>query len=368
MPTVLFVVHGMGRHVPGWSEEVIAKLGAVGARYPGFRARVPDGALASAITIREIVYDQCFRSYVEGWQENVGALREFVELNEVHAGHPIDVERVLHWLATDAAPDEQRFFWSHAVDVLLYRFFPIVADEVRATVVAQLADGLKGTNISAWVMAHSLGTKVAHDSLHELGTDGRLGGAFLAGNGFAIDGVFTLANVGRILGATGAGDPDPYDSIVHPITTPTSASRLPGYCVRFYDFRHLLDPFTLVRPFAPSGWGDDLVATVGLRHIAEDWNVHGLTHFLDHPAVHIPILNALLSRARPLIPDEEAAAAIANYTAPSLPPCQGAVQQLIDGSAELAASIRGQQGDPLELVRAIARWYPLVEKARRACR
>lgn len=371
MPRVLLLVHGMGRHAPGWSATVTAKLDEVALRYPRFRKQYPSGGVADHLRVAEVTYDACFRQYVDQWQESVDQLVEFMEVNEAHAGGQLeDFGEVLDWVRLRATPGERKFFWSHAADVLLYRFFPLVTDEVRVTVLEQLAQALAGRNVRGAVLAHSLGTKVTHDCLQLLGTEPFGGGqSFLASNGYFLEAVFTVANVSRILGRVRPGDPDVYQSVVHPRSTSATAVAPPGYCGAFFNFRHAFDPFTLVKPFRPANWGPDYYAPDhDLEHIAADWNVHGFTHFLDHPAVHVPILNMLLAKDELFVTETELPAIVSNYSVPSLPPCQQAVQNFRRTVDEISARIRQSGGDVRTWIIAIAEFYAAVEVAIDECR
>ena len=371
MPRVLFLVHGMGENEPDWSAKVKDKLNEVALRYPRFRQQYPTGDFTDQIDVVEISYDRCFSQYVNRWEESVTALEEFRDVNEAHAGAALeDFSDIIDWVSRKAKPTEKQFFWSHAVDVLLYRFFPLVTDEVRATVLDQMARVLKGKNMRGSVLAHSLGTKVALDCLHLLGTQPFGGGqGFLASNGYFFEYVITVANVSRILGRARPGDPDPYQSVVHPRSTPQSAVALPGYCTGFLNFRHGLDPFTLVKPFRPTNWGGGYYTPeADLQHIAADWNVHGFTHFLDHPAVHVPILNALLAKTQLFATPEELPALVNNYAVPSLPPCQQAVQNFVNKVDDISRRMKQGDGDLATYVIAVAQFFAAVEEARNECR
>ena len=371
MPRVLFLVHGMGEHNPTWSGKVKDKLNEVALRYPRFRKQYPSGDVTDILDVVEISYDRCFSQHVNEWNESVSALEQFVDVNEVHAGRALeDFSRVVDWVSRSAKPTETHFFWSHAVDVLLYRFFPLVADEVRVTVMSQMADRLARRNVRASVLAHSLGTRVALDCLQLLGTVPFGGGeSLLARNGYFFDSVFMLANVSLLLGRVRDGDPDPYLGIVHPRSTPHSAGAGPGYCSGFYNFRHARDPFTLVKPFRPTKWGSDYYTPEkDLDHIAADWNVHGFTHFLDHPAVHVPILNALLAKQELIVTAEELPAIVNNFKVPSLPPCQQAVQNFLRKVDRISDDIRLADGDLSSYIIGIAQFYAAVEEAKNECK
>jgi hypothetical protein len=81
------------------------------------------------------------------------------------------------------------------------------------------------------------------------------------------------------------------------------------YCASYYNIDHALDPFPMVAPFAPDGW-ETPPTNIRARHF-RDWNVHDLEHYLDNPAVHVPLLRKLAGRRVVGRADERDA--VANY-------------------------------------------------------
>lgn len=289
MARLLFLVHGMGVHAPDaaapWHEAPLKALTDAADRY-GVRDRFDE-----KVEIHPITYDGVFAGHLRRLDRSVDELREVMERNAMEG---LDV---LTWLEDqDITDTEKSFFWSHVVDVLLYRFFPQVAAEVRARVlerfvsVVNAAESSPGPRPRVAILAHSLGTAVTHDALLELATrpfDGS--SAFMASSNWRLHHLFTLANVSRVLSRLGAGF---YHSTVRCQTAPEVTGVDP--CIaRYLNFRHRLDPIPAVKAFSPAGWGPDFVAEESLDHLLE-WNVHGFTHYLRHPDVHVPILNALL--------------------------------------------------------------------------
>ena len=366
MPQLLFLVHGMGEFRQNWSRDVVKKLDEVATRYPSVVKQLKGKAFSERVIPVEIRYDEVFSRLITEWDQSVTQLQQFIPQNEKKLDSSIDVGDVLGWLTRSAKPSEQQFFWSHAVDVLLYKFFPIVTDQVRLTVQKQFAQALKGPRKTASVLAHSLGTRVMHDSLSLLGTQAFDGGSsFLAGTGFTFDNIFTVANVIRAVGKTYPDEPDEFKgSCVHPPSA-KSINSSAAYCASYFAFTHELDPFTIRNRFEPT-WGVDFIAPKPLSHIA-DWNVHSFPHFLDHPSVHVPILNQLVSIDDPVISEEVEAVAVANYRAPSLPPC---LHGLVDFRARVREILDDVEGDAgaQNLVIAIARFFAAVEEARDACK
>lgn len=349
---LLFIVHGMGVHGQDWAATTLATLNQVASHY-----RILDGRrLDQEVTIVPITYDAEFTRHLDTWDKSADALESFASEKQIQL--PIGL---VSWLK-GASETEKNFFWSHVVDVVLYRFFPLVATPVRLQVMKQITDKLSaamrdGTVVQASVMAHSLGTSVAHDALAALGSTPLDGSrAFMVGR-FRFENIFMVANVGRILETT----PHCYDSCVHPISRNAAAA----YCARYYNFRHALDPFPAALPFEPPNWGSDYITPARRLNHLHDFNVHGFEHYLVHPAVHIPIINGLFGR---IITKDDEAAAIENF--PRVPPdhpCQAHLIQVEDRFKELVAAVSASD-DPVEVVKTGVRFFAAAKEARDACR
>jgi hypothetical protein len=146
-------------------------------------------------------------------------------------------------------------FWSHAADALLYRLSSTVRERVKVRVAKQIIDEVTKQydteQESLWsVIAHSLGTAVAHDALDMLAT-GHVPGAPV--NAFdpkieQANVIAMVANTSRLLETV----VDAYESAVKP----GRAGQAGRDCLRFLNFRHFLDPFTIPQMFHPQAWPD----------------------------------------------------------------------------------------------------------------
>ncbi len=350
MPKLLFLVHGMGVHGSDWSAPVRAKLVETASRYAAFRNGPP---FDQRVEIVPVTYDGVFTGMLQQWRGSSDALAAFAHENA------LPIPTTLAWL--NSAPDtDKAFFWSHAVDVLLYRFNSMATRQARlllmSTIAAKLVKAMEGGDaVEASVMAHSLGTSVAHDALAILGSEPQDGSrAFLAGN-FRFENFFAVANVSRVLQTA----PRVYDSVVHPATVAPPTA----YLTRYYNFRHLVDPFPAASAFAPSGWGEDYRPVEGLDHI-RDFNVHDFEHYLDAPAVHIPIINGILG---PVIPQQEKREAVARYAAEPGLPCADRVRAFVAAGRELIDLVKDSE-QPERLLIAGCRFLAAAREARDACR
>jgi hypothetical protein len=297
MAPVLFLVHGMGDNSPGWSAEVKQKLDDVSARYSSVAAFANRKPFTQVVTCVEVTYDDVFTKYLAQFGGTIEGVRD------VAAKRGIQLPGLFEWLTAHATPREQAFFWSHFVDVVLYALFREIRTDVQVRVMDSIAQVAQhGGDFS--VMSHSLGTAVAHDSLARLGSEPWQGGkGFSATGSFRFRNFFTLANVSRFVQLVTGGDV--YGSCVRP-----ASAGSPGYCERFFQFFHRYDPFTAAHAFTPQGWGTGYRYVGPLDHFAR-LNVHSWTHYLDHPAVHVALINQLYGDF--VVDDRQLAAAVADY-------------------------------------------------------
>lgn len=294
MADKVFLIHGMGSHPDGWVAPVVAAIDELYARYPNL-ARRPR---AERFELIPVGYDSVFRQIVDRWRQDassIGPLAAGVGASEVAS--------LVGWLR-----ETDGFAWTHAADVLLYRLFFNVRQAVKAEVGRQILAHVATKSASeSWsVIAHSLGTAVAHDTLHMLFTATLDDGSPTAFSPLQQQArlVMMVANTSRVLETA----VDVYESSVKP----GPAGAADRGCGHLFVARHLLDPFTIPRMFNPVDWPDAAGVQTGIyrflqvRHVHAK-NVHGLEHYLAHPEVHVPLFRALTFDAA-VTQDQEAAA------------------------------------------------------------
>jgi hypothetical protein len=302
---VVFLVHGVGRQGAGWATAPGGPVPVLTEAARGYG--VLDGtALAERLDLVEVRYDDIFDTVLDRWGELADGLQGGAGVL------PGGFERARRLLAE--AGDDRNVFYRYGGDAVLYKAFGLVARAVRLRVMARLASTVATCRTAAKdagepepryaVVAHSLGTAVAHDSLHELAVnrwtdpDDPAGGLaavppgqrdafaaavaraadnpFAPSAGFRWNCVFMLANTSPLLHQIPEG---PLASVVHPGGD--------GCCQTFFNVQHALDPVGRFPPFEmPADWER---AGVGYRlkvdHIHAP-NVHGFGHYLAHPEVH----------------------------------------------------------------------------------
>ena len=276
---VLLLVHGMGVHpMDAWAKRVVDKLVDVSKRYDFFNKHPLD----TVVEFVPVNYDHVFDKVLKNWAEDSKKITDFARsINLPDAAS-------LSWLE-QAGQKENKFFWTSCVDVLLYRFFNVIRNDIRINVIKQLEEIIdreitRNSNATPMcsVMAHSLGTTVAHDCFHLLGTGMAGIPNPYAPDHFKIQNFFMIANTSNLLHT----DIHPYtNSIVRPGVQSDSHS----YCYQYYNFRNEFDPFALTRKFNPSpAWGEGY-HDISINHIHQV-NVHDWLAYLENPRVHLPIL------------------------------------------------------------------------------
>lgn len=320
---LLFLVHGMGKHADGWSagmetaiRDAFRNIPALGTlKFDDFFEFVP------------IRYDKHFDDLRKQWAAQGKKLLSF--LGPLATQGELDSTSKLVVKLAKAANgfEKDDFARTHLLDVFLYRFASQSRHTVRAMVADQILkklDGLDKTSLIRWsVVAHSLGTSVAHDTLHEMfSAPGKMHATL--GQLVFPSALVMLANVSRVL----ESDIDVYSSLVAP-----GAPADPGrFAVRQYiNVFHEFDPIPAASPFEPvSTWPAPGVRDDGLythRHITdiEKLDVHSAEHHLRNPRVYGPMFNAFFE-AR-VMGSEAIDEASAKYRA-TLPVNQ--INQLID--------------------------------------
>lgn len=301
---VLFLMHGMGDFSKGWSTPVQAQLRALYAKYDIAKALPFDDVFA----FEEVVYNGRFEKLRKQWTSGAAAV-----IKELRKGGLPD-NAATDLLRSEARAADDEFVRSHLLDVLLYRFVPEVAEEARALVAKRIQEVIfpKRGDPPRWsVIAHGLGTAVAHDSLHAMFTH-TAGGRTLLGLTKA-QAIVMIANVSRLLEQRSV---DVYTSVVRPGLGDQ------GICEFYVNVWHEWDPLPRPKAFRPlHDWPD--VATrlarpdrfVGAAINAfQHRNVHALDHYLADPGAHVPIFRALLP-VPDAIPEVELARAVAAHEA-----------------------------------------------------
>src|SRR5690242_8334107 len=290
MYQLLFVIHGMGAGArpasdPHWWTGVVDDLRAIAKTYKHDRDFVLDAPKPGQVLVVPLTYHPLFDDIRLRWSRQSPNEAGWVPLlKQLAFRDPAALSKLPGWAVSAGS-----FFWTHVLDVLLYRFIADFTSPIRELVATQIAEAWSradmdnGTNTSVHFVAHSLGTAVLHDSIAFLGADPGFSPAT-----HLITSIVTLANVSWVLEN---GFPA-YDSIDRPITAPPPPD---GMTSAYFSFRHELDPIAeIVRTFRgdqhgwpANGYRDEVAIDV------KDWNVHDFTHYLDNPIAHLRLFERL---------------------------------------------------------------------------
>lgn len=268
---VIFLLHGMGTHKPGWSGEAVKALTA------NARAIQYPLSLKDDFEFVEINYGQLFDEYVQQHNKNAQSLAGLLSSTQIGASSSF--YRGLFEYGAGALSDEN-FVVAALGDVFLYRLAEY-SEVVRSYVIAEITQALIDRNKPQWsVIAHSLGTRVIHDALDDL---------------FADQANVSLFKKPMLLGMVA--------NVVHLLAY--SPSKLwkrtrvwpskqvtKGACRRYVNALHPADPFTWIREFDPTpDWGNNaeyggeyLQPTIALKEITRP-NTHSFAGYLENPKV-----------------------------------------------------------------------------------
>lgn len=271
----IFLIHGMGDYGADWADETVKQLKAFCKDY----SKPGNLSFEERYKFIPLNYSKVISDLLQAWAKNAA---EVTRVTQIAGAKP--VKQLLSWLDN---PDdfEEDFFWTHAFDVMLYYCSPMIRDAVKVNVARQMFENLPEEGDGTWsIIAHSLGTAVAHDTLQAWATQELFPGGGTLDQHRRPFMLQMIANVSRILETS----PQVFDSKVRPGEA----------CLYYHSAYHPLDPFTRIRPFTPVAWpepehrGDFLLSQLPLDFIQEA-NIHGLEHYLRHPDVVVPLLRRL---------------------------------------------------------------------------
>ena len=298
MKPVVFLVHGMGRHEDGWHEGVMEKLDGIVAanNYSYFTGR----SVADVFEFVPLGYDGIL-------SEAVGRVEDSAQLLQSLAPFSSEVAEFGQWIENSSAGDKE-FIWTHAMDVILYRLHTPTRQLIRTTIVEAMAtkvdEVLRTSPLTpVSILAHSLGTAVAHDAAHLLGHQSWGGRPNPFGpNHWRFSVIAMLANVSRLL----ESDIPVADSIVRPGAVDDGSS----YCTAFLNYRHEYDPVPWLKSFATDGFEHGRTEDAVVTHFHEP-NIHGWGHYLVNPQVHVRFLREALGDDAAVTLNEEIDATLA---------------------------------------------------------
>ncbi|MEE9367427.1 MAG: hypothetical protein V3V05_01045 [Pontiella sp.] len=348
-PHVVFLIHGMGKYVNDdgmpndWASDWITLLETEAGKYNYFQQ--PGKSLSELITWVPITYDVYFHHYWKYLAETLAELKP-----ELATKFPD--------LATDLPTADtmtNQNLYTHWADPLLW-----FASEFHQLVVAFVHEHLlknikavedhyqnlgQGLQVQTSIIAHSLGTAVAHDALamlpavisdlHTTNPDTLI-----------INNLHTIANVSRIL------ELDALPVYADPVSVKRWEDPNRSYCNSFYHYHNEYDPFTWLRRFhadqVPVGGTQVQIKTLE----GDIMGIHGMENYLANPRVHGPILNSFANYSDIVtaadIDTYEATATTIDHT--NLP---GTIQEIVSNEDHLDLD----QSEALEKLKEMLKEY-----------
>jgi hypothetical protein len=307
----LVFIHGMGEQVAGWHAPALKVLADALPTYSAFAG----AKLADIVEPVPVLYSDFFTRLRATWKKDVAAIKGLLSA-ELEAADVADRESIngeFDSIATAIGAGADTFVWTHAMDVVLYRFFSLARQKVNVQVASRMT-AATDKKFTGWsVIAHSLGTGVVHNTLHALYTTG-LSGPPLKPQETRPKVLAMVANVSRVLQLPAV---KVFTSKVMP--GPAGLGRA---CDTYLNVRHLFDPFMFPQPFEPdSSWPTPgTFKPAQYQHIrpnhlgiAQLRNVHDLDHYLKNPRVHVPIFRGIVGAST--IPAAEFDKACADFDA-----------------------------------------------------
>jgi hypothetical protein len=331
---IVFVLHGIGQYTDGWIDMescAVPALKKAAKSYAFFEGI----SLDSFIEFVPILYDDVFERIMQHWADLGEGLSSSVPLMPKFAKKVVD-------LMKQAGDD--KWTLKTGADLALYWGFRLFQQRVVLRVLAQIstrvADTIGGPVMPEYhVLAHSMGTAVAHDALHHLGTESWLAqlkkaefddadadaakadrAEYLDGHGrfaqlrdnpfnprtFKFSSITMLSNVSGLIHPSAS----PYESIVRP----GSATDHNAYATNYFNVNHKFDPISLIGNFEmPAGWtlvnGLDRKLDHLVGNIEE---IHDAAHYITHPDVHLRLLAQYVDTYSPTADDFSQIAAFQN--------------------------------------------------------
>lgn len=316
---IVFVIHGIGEYQDGWMEKessAVPALRKAATEYPFFEGK----SLDSYVDFVPVLYDDVYERILKHWSDLGEGLKNSIPVMPVFADKAVN--------ALQGASDN-KWWLKTGADVLLYWGFKLFQQRIILRVISQITKKVAGTITQGnerpgyHILAHSMGTAVAHDALHHLGTESWLSALknapmddddgevaksqrsqlldtlellrehFGVSNPFDpalfnFESVTMISNVSALI----HGVESPYTSIVQP----GSATSHDAFTRQYLNVNHDFDPISQISNFQmPSGWTMRGGVDIHLNHLVDIQKplaIHDAAHYIAHPNLHLRLLQS----------------------------------------------------------------------------
>jgi hypothetical protein len=265
---------------------------------------------------------------MKNWADQGAELRNSIPIL------PKFADKVIGYLEST---DDDKWSLKTGADVALYWGFRLFQQRVVLRVLAQMTTKIADTITASdqvpeyHVLAHSMGTAVAHDALHHLGTENwltELKNADFEGSDseaakaerdkylgslerlrqltsssnpfnptvFSFESITMLSNVSGLI--------HPSESPYHSIVRPGSAGDDNAFTRNYLNINHRFDPISIIGDFKiPEGWKMRGGLDLAVDHLVGDpEQIHDAAHYVRHPDVHLRLLSLYVD---PYMPSDE---------------------------------------------------------------
>lgn len=284
----ILLFHGMGTHLGPSGGELgsFAKEFNTGVNgYLNLFENHSKDTIGSHVDIHEFNYSDWLDTVrkemadkAKGMKDRLGAIGVAYDVSV-----PIDLAGKLVSFEAKFGGDD--FFYTHWLDVIFYASMLGSAIRTKAGLkIAELVERYGPGNVH--IIAHSLGTAVAHDTIDRLYRpefDPNDGIPDLDPLANRLGSIWMFASVSGLVNSITKFS-DPYKSIVKPGDD--------GCANSFVNVRHELDPFTWIAKFDPKNdgaWVDTSTFTNFYKEISTnlvvDGNTHSIVQYLQDPSV-----------------------------------------------------------------------------------
>jgi len=269
---ILIMTHGMGSSTDeSFKKEVVDAFHYAYNQYPSFKNK----NIEELIDIEVIEYNSILEEHRQAMAEQAASVASV--LTGI-PGQNVTQELTTKFTLYTEKFGADKFFYTHLLDVLFYRF-TVLGELCRIRIGKAIIKAVKERGAAnVHVLGHSLGTAVVHDALasaYSKGFDIENDITALSPEMHKLASVHLVANVSRVL-----------ESFIHvdqSIVKPHS-----GCTYTYREYRHHYDPFTWVRPFNPPAsppWQPEPYKLIQIKRIAQ-LNTHDIAHYIENPLVH----------------------------------------------------------------------------------
>jgi hypothetical protein len=267
---IILVIHGMGTHMPGDLKKDIAE----GLNEAAKNFGLSDFDINDKVEFFQFNYSTFLDEIRQRDADHASSIAEHLALLKAHGLGENIVTKLTEFFADF---DEDDMLYTHWMDVIYYGLM-FWGEKIRVDFAKKINDVMIEANRGArdvHIIAHSLGTAVAHDTLAKLfrkdvDITSKVPGLDI--DKFKIKSLWTVANVSRLLNLLN-DIADPNKSIVNATDD--------GCCDYLINVRNYFDPFTWPKQYNRNEGDYQLLEVETVRY----WNTHDIKEYMAAPPV-----------------------------------------------------------------------------------